>query len=287
MLFLIDTYSLLYRLFFALPDLTFNGIHINAIYGLCRLSVKLTKEYKVENLIFCVDKGRSGRSDILKTYKAHRKPTSDKFKQQIPIFYEFVKAAGFYVYGIEGLEADDTIFTLAKYFKKQGYEKQIFILTGDKDMLQVLSDKVSILLIRKGITDVEVFDEERFNWEYGFSSKFFIYYKALVGDPSDNIKGVKGIGPKKAIQIIKNVDSNNIKDGILKFLSSEDINIFLNNLELISLKDYSEKIEIDLDLEKTRVNQGWYRNESFKNFLRKYNFVSILKEIEEKQLRLF
>lgn len=287
MFFLLDTYSLLYRLFFALPDLTFKSVYVNSIYGLCRLIIKLTKDYSVENLVFCVDKGRSGRSDILKSYKAHRKPTSDKFKQQIPIFYEFAQSAEFYIYGIEGLEADDTIFTLVKYLKKQGYEKKIFILTGDKDMLQALDDNVFVLIIRKGISEVEIFNKEKFKQEFGFDSKFFVYYKALVGDPSDNIKGIKGIGSKKAIQIIKNIDFNDVKNSILKFLNQESVNLFFHNLELITLKDYSEKVEIKLDLEKTKVYQEWYKTQSFKNFLKKYNFVSIFKEIEEKQLRLF
>lgn len=283
MFFLIDTFSLLYRLFFALPELTINEISINAIYGLVRLTIKLTKEYKIKNLVFCVDKGKSGRTEVYRNYKAHRKPVTDKFKQQIPVFYEFCNSAGFYVYGIEGLEADDTIFTLANYLKN--FNTTVVVLTGDKDMLQIIDKNISVLMLKKGISEVEFFDQNKFQKEFGFDSKFFVYYKALVGDASDNIKGVKGIGPKKATDIIKKSNLNDIENEILALLDQENAEIFLNNLKLISLKNYMDKVNIDL--EKTKVDLNWYKRDSFKDFLKKYNFVSILKEVEDRQLKLF
>lgn len=279
MLFIIDTYSVLYRLFFALPELTSKNTPINAIYGIVKLMIKLTKEYKPKYLVFCVDKGRSDRDKVIKEYKAHRKPTSDRFKQQIPIFYEMANSTGFKVFGIENTEADDAIATLTKIFKQL---TQIYILTGDKDLLQLLDNKkVFVLLMKKGITDVDFYDDKKFKTEFGFDSNLYPYYKALVGDSSDNIKGVKGIGPKKAKEIIQKY--TNINEYLSSTLTPEDYKIFCNNLEVVMLK-YKD---ISMNLEDLKISNDWYKKQEFINFIKKYNFVSILKEVEEKQLKLF
>ncbi|MCX7758744.1 MAG: hypothetical protein N2169_03915 [bacterium] len=281
MLFLIDTYNILYRLFFALPKLSYNGIQLNSIYGISKLMIKLTKQYRPKYLAFCIDKGRSNRNEVIKEYKMNRKPTSDEFKQQIPIFYEFAKSAGFIVYGIDNLEADDVIFTLTQVFKNQS---EIYILTGDKDLLQTIDKNVNVLLMKKGITDIDFFNSINFEKEFGFCSKFYPYYKALVGDHSDNIKGIKGIGPKRATQILKNVQ---LLEEIHKDLTPSDMKVFNDNLSVILLKDYSKKLKIEINLDDLKVVSDWYRSEEFIKFLRKYSFVSILNEIENKQLKLF
>ncbi|MCS7243284.1 MAG: 5'-3' exonuclease [Candidatus Calescibacterium sp.] len=281
MLFLIDTYSILYRLFFALPKLSYNGIQLNSIYGISKLMIKLTKQYRPKYLAFCIDKGRSNRNEVIKEYKMNRKPTLDEFKQQIPIFYEFANSAGFMVYGIDNLEADDVIFTLTRIFKNQS---EIYVLTGDKDLLQVIDDNVNVLLMKKGITDIDFFNYINFEKEFGFCSKFYPYYKALVGDPSDNIKGVKGIGPKKATQILKNIQS---LEEIYKHLSPSETKIFNDNLSVIILKDYSKNLKIEINLDDLKVVYDWYKNEEFVKFLKNYSFVSILNEVEDKQLKLF
>lgn len=279
MLFLVDTYSVLYRLFFALPELSHNGIQLNSIYGLSKLMIKLTKTYKPQYLVFCVDKGKSGRNKVIQTYKLNRKPQPNGFRQQIPVFYEFSKSAGFKVFGLENTEADDIICSLTNLFKEK---LNIFILTGDKDLLQLLEKNVTVLIMRKGITEIDVYDQNTFQKKYGFSSSFYKYYKAMVGDNSDNIEGIKGIGPKKATEFIKNISS--IED-FYKFLTPEQLLKFNQNLEVISLKDYSDKI--DIQLEEMKIDLSWYRKKEFIDFLKKYGFVSILREVDERQMRLF
>ncbi len=286
MLLIIDSYSLLYRLFYAIPELTHNGIYVNSIYGLVKLMIKLIKQYLPEYLIFCVDRGKSSRTKIDKSYKAHRKPISDKFKQQIPIFYEFIKASKFFVYSIEETEADDTIFSLVNYFKKNSVISTIFVLTSDKDILQFLDKNVWVLLMKKGISEIESYNLDLFRKKYGFDSNFFIYYKALIGDSADNIKGIKGIGPKKALNIINQYsNSQNFVEDIKKLLSDEEFQLFNKNLDLIRLRDYSNSVQLDISLAK--LNNSWYRNKEFIDFLKKYNFASILKDIEDRQLKFF
>ncbi|MEN3014604.1 MAG: 5'-3' exonuclease H3TH domain-containing protein [bacterium] len=281
MLFLLDTFSILYRLFYALPELSHNNLNLNSIYGLTRVLIKITKEYKVEYLTFCVDKGRSGRDKIQQTYKSDRVSTPDKFKQQIPIFYELSKASKISILAIEGMEADDTIYTISNLFKK---EIKIYIITGDSDLLQAIDDNVTVLLMKKGISDIEVFDKINFTKKYGFDSSLYIYYKALVGDQADNIKGVKGIGPKKALNIIKSIEN---PSDIPKHLDSQQLEIFNHNCQIIQLKNSPDRI--NLSLEKLKIDRQWYKNKDFVDFLRKYNFRSILKEIgvEDVQMKLF
>jgi len=288
MLLLIDTYSILYRLFFALPELTHNGIQINAIYGLVKLLIKISKDYKPNYLCFCIDKGKPLRKKVFEDYKIKRQQASDKFKQQLPIFYKLTNALNFKVYGVEGFEADDVIFSITKTLSDK---VKIFVLTGDKDLLQVINLNVNVILMRKGITDVEVFDEKYFRQQYEFSSKYYVYYKALVGDQSDNIVGVKGIGPKKARYLIKNLeekkldDYQEIKNELSKFLKLEDIQTFERNCNIILLKDCS----IDISLDELKIQNNWYMKEEFINFLKEYNFASILKELNysDVQMRLF
>lgn len=279
MLLLVDTFSLLYKLFYALPQLSYNDKVINSIYGIVKVSIKFTKDYRPDYFAFCIDKGRSGRQEIVKSYKANRRPTSDKFKQQIPIFFEFVNSANLKVFAIEEVEADDTIYTLSNFFKDQ---TEIYVLTSDKDLLQIVENKVSVLLMKKGITEIEFYDPKTFTKHYGFDSKYYPHYKALVGDNSDNIKGIKGIGQKKAIEIIQKLQQNVPID---ELLDQNQIQIFMNNLEVIKLKNFSEQINIGL--QDMKLDKLWYKRKEFIEFLKKYNFVSILNSIEDRQMRLF
>jgi DNA polymerase-1 len=286
MLLIFDTYSVLYRLFFALPDLSHNNLPVNAIYGLVKLLIKVSKEYKPNYLCFCIDKGRSLRKDSFDSYKSNRVQTSDKFKQQIPIFYKLSKVLNFKVYGFEGFEADDVIFSIVKLLKSS--EIAIYVITGDKDLFQVIDDNVSVILMKRGMSDIEVFDQNYFLKTYGFSSKYYVYYKALVGDPSDNIDGVKNIGHKKAFNIIKKIESKSldsfdqIKTELLNF--TNQIEIFERNYNLISLRDCSDIV--NFSLEDLKFDNNFYNKKEFIDFLKEYNFLSIIRELNYSDVQM-
>ncbi|MGB9638324.1 MAG: 5'-3' exonuclease [bacterium] len=318
---ILDVYSLLYRAFFAIPLLSVNNIPVNAIFGFIRILLKIYKDFNIDYLVSCIDKGKSGRNIIYNEYKSKRLPATDLFKQQIPILYEFYRESNLKLLYKEGFEADDIIYTVIHKFIEQNLNENnfIFIITGDTDLLQLINKNIFVVILKKGISEYVLFDKQKFYNEYGFDSTYYLLYKVLVGDNSDNIKGIDTIGPKKAQNFIKKLTNYftnfEFTEENIDFISSLLLNSFKLNLtqdkikeiiklnyELLKLKFINE-LE-DFNLEELKIKDSLINN-GFINFLKKYNFKSILQELKndfnkgldnfeilqkdnkEKQLRLF
>ena len=209
---LIDANSLIHRAFHALPPLTTpKGEPINAVYGLSSILLKILREHNPDYMVAAFDRPEPTFRDVIfKEYKAHRPPTDDKLIPQLIQAHKTFEKFGIKVLEKAGFEADDIIGTLAERFKRSPElaEGKIVIFSGDKDNLQLVDgDKVVVELLKTGVSKTVVYNKSFFLQTYGFAPEQLVDYKALVGDPSDNIPGVKGIGPTGATDLIKEYGS--------------------------------------------------------------------------------
>jgi len=212
-LLLIDGHSLAYRAFYAMPPLTNSkGESTQAVLGVANMVFKILKEEKPTHLIVFFDRGIPAfRLDAYKDYKAGRPETPEDFESQMPQIKEFFKSMGIPVVEEEGFEADDWIATTVH--QAEPIATQILVLSGDLDLLQLVSEKTSVLVSKKGISNLTRYTPEEVDKRFTLKPSQLIDYKALVGDQSDNIKGVYGLGEKGAIKLLNEFGS---ADAILK-----------------------------------------------------------------------
>lgn len=209
---IIDGSSLIHRAFYALPPLTTaSGQHTNAVYGFATMLLKLLTDKKPDVIVVALDKGKKTfRNEMYSDYKGQRKAMPSELAEQLPLFEELLTAFGISQMGLVGYEADDIIGTLAKQGCNSGYE--VMIVTGDKDALQLINPCVKVMLTKKGISEMDIMDETAFVERYNITPHQFIDVKSLMGDASDNIPGVAGIGEKTALKLIQQFGS---LDGVL------------------------------------------------------------------------
>jgi len=207
---LIDGNALLYRAFYALPPLTNSkGMPTGAAYGFTRMLIKIFREERPDYLACAFDKGRKTfRHKRWQEYKITRPKMPEELASQIPLVKKILKGFGVPILEDEEYEADDLLASLAKEGKKKGL--RVEILTGDKDIFQIVSSSIYVLRPQKGITYTQLFDEKKIKEELGISPSQVVDFLALAGDTSDNIPGVPGIGPvtaKKLIQKFKDLEN--------------------------------------------------------------------------------
>ncbi|MGE5422637.1 MAG: DNA polymerase I [Ignavibacteriales bacterium] len=207
LLMLIDGNSLVYRAFFALPLLrTKKGVFTNAIYGYLTMLFRVLKDFEPEYLVVAFDKSRvTLRTQDYAEYKAHRQPTPPELREQFANLKEILEALDITIWEMEGYEADDLIGTLACHGREVGIP--VVIVTGDQDALQLAGRGVDIVLCRKGITETERYSDELVMEKWEVYPQQLVDVKGLMGDTSDNIPGVPGIGKKTAIKLIKEYGS--------------------------------------------------------------------------------
>jgi len=207
-LIIIDSNALLHRAFHALPPLTNKkGELTGAVYGYLLTLFKAIKDLKADYVVACFDtKAKTFRHQEYKEYKAHRIATPDGIISQIPMAKEILEAFKIPVFAKDGFEADDLIATIAtRAAEKDNLE--IFILSGDLDNLQLVSDKIKVYTLGKGIKDTVIYDKNKVVERFGVTPEQMNDFKALTGDPSDNVPGVPGIGKKTAAEIIQKYGS--------------------------------------------------------------------------------
>jgi DNA polymerase I len=202
-LFLIDGNSLAYRAFFALPEsiATADGRPTNAIYGFASMMAKLLIDFSPRAVIVAWDKGWSGRENVYAEYKSQRKSRPDLLKEQWPHLGPIAEAFGFKNVSVEGYEADDVIASLAKQASAQGIP--VMIVSGDRDVYQLVGDGIRVMTTSRGVTDTKVYDREGVIERYGVPPELVTDFIGLKGDTSDNIPGVPGIGDKTAAELLQ------------------------------------------------------------------------------------
>jgi len=203
MFYIIDGYALAYRQFFALPVASFStrsGEPTNAVYGFARTILDIMQRNQPEYIAVSFDRGLSGRETWYGDYKGTREKMPGELLTQIDRIAQLVEAFNMPLLAMDGYEADDVIGSVAPQAEAQGVD--IRVVTGDRDILQLLTDHVTVQLPRKGEADV-VFDVAKFREEYQLEPWQLVEWKGLVGDTSDNIPGVKGIGDKGATKLLQ------------------------------------------------------------------------------------
>ena len=201
--FILDGSSLLYRAFYALPLLeTESGVYTNAIVGFSNMLFKLLTDWQPAALVIAFDKGKhTFRTDMFADYKGTRKPMPEELRSQVPLLHEMAEAWNIPLVEMAGYEADDIIGTLANKAVEAGMSA--YVVTGDRDALQLVKPDLTVLFTKKGISDMVLYDEAKFQEEYqGLSPVQLIDLKGLMGDNSDNIPGVPKVGPKTAMKLI-------------------------------------------------------------------------------------
>ena len=199
---LIDGNSLLFRAYFAMrPMVNSKGIHTQGVFAFVNMFNKIIKDYDPEYIAVAFDmKGGTFRHDEYKEYKAGRQQTPPELLAQIPLMHQVLEAMNVAVLEKEKYEADDIIGTIASDASKKGLNT--LVITGDKDELQLVDENVNVLITKKGLSEFDIYDIEKMNERYGLTPSQFIDLKGLMGDSSDNIPGIAGIGEKKGLALL-------------------------------------------------------------------------------------
>lgn len=199
---IIDGNSLIFRAFYGLPDMTrTNGDHTGAVYGFFTMLFGILEKCSPDYLTVAFDmKAKTFRHLLYEQYKAGRKKTPDELITQIDMLKKALNKLGITTLEQEGYEADDIIGTISRLADDE--EMRVFIITGDKDALQLISENVTVLLTKKGISNVEEYNPEKLMENYGLLPAQIVELKALMGDVSDNIPGVSGVGEKTALKLL-------------------------------------------------------------------------------------
>ena len=289
-LLILDGHSLMNRAFYALPPLTNSeGLHTNAIYGFTNMLLKIKEEIEPDYIVTTFDrKAPTFRHKEYTEYKAGRKKMPQELHEQFEPLKELLRMMSISIFEIDGFEADDLIGTLSKFAEDKGME--VFILTGDRDALQLASDNTKVIITKKGITEKDIFDKNKMIEVYGVTPTEFIDVKGLMGDPSDNIPGVPGVGEKTAYKLIKEYGSiENVLDNIenitgkkLKenLIENREIAIFSKKLATI-IRD----VPIEIDLEEIKSKES-FDLEGIRKFFFKMQFKSLIDRFLLKMERL-
>lgn len=251
-LLLIDGNSLMYRAYFSTAYSgrlmqTKAGFATNALHGFINMFNKVQKDFDYTHILVAFDAGKKTfRHDLLESYKDGRSATPDDFRIQMPVIKKYLDLMGVHRYEIENFEADDIIGTMAKIGCSASFEK-IDVITGDKDLLQLVNDCVTVHITRKGVTDLETYTPNEIMEKYGTTPDKMVDLKGMMGDPSDNLPGIPGIGEKTAIKLIKQFGSLEElleRTDELKGKQKENIE---NNKDLARLCKEMATIKTDMD----------------------------------------
>src|SRR5215210_236763 len=205
--YLIDGYSLLYRAFYALPQsiATSSGLPTNALYGFTSMGLKLLDSEEEVGIGVVWDSGLPAfRLEVFPEYKAHRTSMPEELRVQLDHLDEILEAMNIPAIRAEGYEADDALATLSRRVPE---DVELFIVTGDQDAMQLVDGHVKVLRTTRGVSETKTYGRQEVIEEYGVTPEQIPDYKALVGDPSDNIPGVRGIGPKGAANLLREFGS--------------------------------------------------------------------------------
>ncbi len=203
-LLLIDGNAILHRAYHAYPPLTNpQGEIINAVFGYFSMLLTVLADQKPDYLVVCFDRSKpTVRTELFAGYHAHRPQIDEVFRNQIKIVDEILEKMNVSVFTLEGYEADDLIGTISRRAVEE-YNEEVVIVTGDRDLLQLVTPKIKVLMPLVGLTKTVLMGEEEVEAKYGVHPRQFIDYKALIGDASDGYPGVTGIGPKGAAKLLQ------------------------------------------------------------------------------------
>ncbi|MCQ2814807.1 MAG: DNA polymerase I [Bacilli bacterium] len=289
-LIVIDGNSLLFRAYFATayPGVEImrnqEGIPTNAIFAFSNMINKIILSLKDgESIFVAFDAGKNNfRKETLESYKANRKPAPEELVQQFPIVREFLRALNIYQFEQEGYEGDDIAGTIATLAAKQGY--QVDIYTSDRDFIQLVDERVTVQIIKKGLSDVVPMTPDMVKETFGFSPKQIIDYKGLRGDSSDNLPGIPGVGDKTAIKLINEYGNFDNIINNASSISGKVGEMIRENKEIGKLSRDLAIIKTDVDLP-FGVDDLAYKGYDFQilsEFCQKYGLKQFISKVTPK-----
>lgn len=294
---LIDGHSIINRAFYGVPELTNSqGLHTNGIYGFLNIMFKILDEEQPDYLMVAFDvKAPTFRHQMYDAYKGTRKGMPEELHEQVPVLKEVLHAMGICTVEQAGLEADDILGTIAKTCEGQGME--VSLISGDRDLLQIASDHICIRIpkTKKGRTEIENYRTQEVMDLYQVTPAEFIDVKALMGDSSDNIPGVPGIGEKTASALIARFHSiENMREHQEEITPARARNAFTGNYELAELSKKLAAIktdcELDFTLEQAKLENlftpeayEWVKRLEFKSMLSRFSTEDILAQKANEQ----
>ncbi len=285
-LLLIDGNSLLHRAYHALPALsTTSGQPTNAVYGLAQMLIRLLSEQCPDGSLVAFDApGPTFRHEQFEEYKADRPPMDEELASQFELAYELIEALGLAHTQKEGYEADDIIGTVANQAAEEGWD--VLVVTGDRDLVQIVTDRVKVLATLKGIRDTKLYDPIAVQEEYGLPPAQLADWKGLAGDSSDNIPGVPGIGPKTAARLLAEFGS---VERILEHLDQVNGEKLQDNLteyaDQARLSKELATIVTNVPLSLSLEDLGWpgMNRAQVRQLLARLEFASLLERLDQIQ----
>ncbi len=288
---IIDGNAILHRAYHALPPFMAGGVLVNAVYGFATTLFKIIREMNPESIVVAFDtKEPTFRHKEYKEYKAHREKKPQELYDQLAYIKKFLEAMRVSYLELPGYEADDIIAALSEKISKETKDQEAMIVTGDMDTLQLVSPRVKVYTFKRGLSDAQIYDEEKVMERYGLPPSALIDFKGLRGDPSDNIPGVAGIGEVTATELIKNFGSiEKLYDALKKNApEAKKITPRVRALLLASQKDAilgKHLVTLIKDLPfkfllKTAERQP-IKREEMAEFLRRLGFQSLLGRVDE------
>ncbi|MEU9885775.1 DNA polymerase I [Sphaerisporangium sp. NPDC051011] len=270
-LLLLDGHSLAYRAFYALKEanlMTTEGQHTEAVYGFTSMLINVLRDEKPTHVVVCFDRSEpTFRHEAYEHYKANRQETPEDFRGQVSLIFEVLDALRIPYLSLAGYEADDLIATLAHRASEQGMN--VLIVTGDRDALQLVDDRVTLLMTRRGISDMTRFDPAAVTEKYGLTPRQYPDFAALRGDPSDNLPSIPSVGEKTATKWIQEfgsltelVDRVDEVKGKVGDKLREHLGQVIHNRQLTELR---RDVPLEADVEGLKMGQ-WDRDEIHKLF---------------------
>lgn len=279
---LVDGNAIIHRAFHALP-LTLTdkkGRPTNAVYGFARILMASVKQFTPTNIVVAFDvAGPTFRDELFTQYKATRVKAPQELYDQIPVVHEMLDALSVPHFGITGVEADDIIGTLSHHIVKNVKNGEVIILTGDGDTLQLVNGQVKVAMPQRGIQPPQVYGRVTVEGKVGLPPENIVDYKALAGDSSDNIPGVKGVGPKTAVSLIKKYRTlEEVYKNIEKITPETLKNKLIAGKESAQLSQklatIKKDVELNFKISDTKVSD--YDREEAEQFFTKLNMRSII-----------
>ena len=288
-----DSNSIIHRAFHALPPLTTkDGELVSVVYGFFSAFLKAVQDFNPDFIATCFDLPfPTFRHKKFKEYKANRTPTPKELYQQIPIVKRLLKILEVPVFEKKGFEADDLIGTVGELVKKHNSSIEVIVLSGDLDLLQLVDENIKVYILKKGKDNSLLYDKELVKEKYlGLSPSQLVDFRALRGDPSDNIPGVSGVGEKTTIKLLnqfQNIENlyNCLECGKSIGINEKMKERLIQQKKKAFLSQYLARIKKDIPIKIDYKNLEWgdYDEENFINSLDKLGFKSLVKRFQKMQ----
>lgn len=283
-LLIVDGHAVIHRAYHSIPELTVNGQPVNALYGFYSMLLSAISIINPKYLIVCLDSpGPTFRQSEFVGYRAKRKVPDRSLISQLPLLQETLVQSGIKTFAMGGYEADDLIATVSRASAKKKFIDEVIIITGDKDLMQLVNKKIHLLMPLRGLSETKLFQSSDVVERLGVKPNQVVDLKALMGDMSDNYPGVAGIGPKAATDLLsqyQNLDNiyrhlDEIKPNLKEKLIKEKDNAYLSQ----KLADLIDNIPLEFKIGQSKWNSKIVSG--LNTLFKSYHFKSLISRLDQ------